>query len=201
VGIGGVIGHGGPGQVGAPFGGSIDEVSLYSRALSAAEILAIYNAGTAGKCAPAGSGWPGSSPPTISPDGGPFSAPAEVTLAAAEPATFCYSTDDGLTWLALPGFAGPASLTLDGLPPAGTGALEAYSAAGGISTLAAPSVTNSATTVEAVRHKLNAHAPSGISVQNPPCADSRMAWVIDRKMQPFGVLEHYTYRKMNSDQQ
>jgi hypothetical protein len=25
--------------------------------------------------------------------------------------------------------------------------------------------------------------------------------VIDRKMRPFSVLEHYTYRRMNSDQQ
>jgi len=33
------------------FDGRIDELSLYSRALSTAELLAIYNAGTAGKCA------------------------------------------------------------------------------------------------------------------------------------------------------
>ncbi len=32
------------------FGGQIDEVSLFNRALSAAEIAAIYNAGSAGKC-------------------------------------------------------------------------------------------------------------------------------------------------------
>jgi hypothetical protein len=41
------------------FGGLIDEVSLYSRALSASEILGIYLAGSAGKCAPA--------PPSCSP--------------------------------------------------------------------------------------------------------------------------------------
>jgi hypothetical protein len=35
------------------FDGVIDELSLYGRALSAAEIQGIYNAGTAGKCAPA----------------------------------------------------------------------------------------------------------------------------------------------------
>ncbi|HYG36409.1 MAG TPA: LamG-like jellyroll fold domain-containing protein, partial [Clostridia bacterium] len=35
-----------------PFGGLIDEASIYNRALSAAEIKAIYNAGSAGKCAP-----------------------------------------------------------------------------------------------------------------------------------------------------
>jgi hypothetical protein len=35
------------------FRGAIDEVSLYSRALSGAEIQSVYNAGSAGKCAPA----------------------------------------------------------------------------------------------------------------------------------------------------
>ena len=33
-----------------PFSGALDEVSLYNRALSAAEIQAIYNAGSFGKC-------------------------------------------------------------------------------------------------------------------------------------------------------
>jgi hypothetical protein len=32
------------------FGGLIDETSIYSRALSAGDIAAIYNAGSAGKC-------------------------------------------------------------------------------------------------------------------------------------------------------
>ena len=40
----------GGGQVVSPFAGLIDEPSVYSRALSAAEIQAIYNAGSAGKC-------------------------------------------------------------------------------------------------------------------------------------------------------
>ena len=35
----------------ALFGGLLDEVSIYNRALSASEIAAIYNAGSAGKCA------------------------------------------------------------------------------------------------------------------------------------------------------
>ncbi len=35
-----------------PFAGAMDELSFYSRALSPAEIAAIYNAGSAGKCAP-----------------------------------------------------------------------------------------------------------------------------------------------------
>ena len=52
-----------------PFVGDIDEISLYNRALTAAEIQSIYNAGSAGKCqsppsctpAPSGliSWWPG----------------------------------------------------------------------------------------------------------------------------------------------
>jgi hypothetical protein len=40
------------------FAGKMDEVSLYNRALNVAEIQAIYNAGSAGKCQPA-------NPPTI----------------------------------------------------------------------------------------------------------------------------------------
>ena len=35
-----------------PFTGDIDEIALYNRALTPAEIQAIYNAGSAGKCAP-----------------------------------------------------------------------------------------------------------------------------------------------------
>jgi Concanavalin A-like lectin/glucanases superfamily len=38
------------GGVSDPFSGGIDEMSLYSRALSSDEIAAIYNAGAAGKC-------------------------------------------------------------------------------------------------------------------------------------------------------
>src|SRR5206468_1484793 len=37
-------------QIEEPFDGLIDEVEIFNRALSAAEILAIYNAGSAGKC-------------------------------------------------------------------------------------------------------------------------------------------------------
>ena len=36
----------------SPFTGQMDEISVYNRALSASEIAAIYQAGTAGKCAP-----------------------------------------------------------------------------------------------------------------------------------------------------
>ena len=38
------------GAAGYFFGGQIDEVQIFNRALSASEILAIYNAGTAGEC-------------------------------------------------------------------------------------------------------------------------------------------------------
>jgi len=38
------------GQSAVPFGGLIDEVSIYNRALSDSEIAALYNAGSAGKC-------------------------------------------------------------------------------------------------------------------------------------------------------
>jgi len=39
------------GAAGTRFVGQMDEISLYNRALSAAEIQAIYGAGSAGKCA------------------------------------------------------------------------------------------------------------------------------------------------------
>ncbi|MHB8519117.1 MAG: FG-GAP-like repeat-containing protein [Limisphaerales bacterium] len=45
------------------FDGLIDEVSIYNRALTATEIQAIYNAGSAGKCAPITS--PGVTPPYL----------------------------------------------------------------------------------------------------------------------------------------
>ena len=44
------IGNVNDGQNNFPFIGDIDEISLYSRALAAGEIQAIYNAGSAGKC-------------------------------------------------------------------------------------------------------------------------------------------------------
>jgi len=51
------------------FGGLIDEVSVYNRALSAAEIQAIFNAGSAGKCKPG-------AVPTPTPVGAPTPTPA-----------------------------------------------------------------------------------------------------------------------------
>ena len=62
LGIGGVVGGGSNGAVGGPFDGAIDEASVYSTCLSASDILAIYNAGSAGKCA--------SSPPCAQPASG-----------------------------------------------------------------------------------------------------------------------------------
>ncbi|HEY1663123.1 MAG TPA: LamG-like jellyroll fold domain-containing protein [Verrucomicrobiae bacterium] len=44
------IGNNNDGYNNFPFTGDIDEVSLYNRALSHAEVQAIYNAGSAGKC-------------------------------------------------------------------------------------------------------------------------------------------------------
>src|SRR5207248_8364538 len=55
--IGGVVGGAAPGQVISAFAGRIDEPSVYGHALTAAEIMAIYNAGNAGKC-------PTGAPPT-----------------------------------------------------------------------------------------------------------------------------------------
>ena len=57
------------------FRGGIDEVSVYARALSSAEVQAIYNAGSGGKC-----GSP--TPPFI------FAEPANQTVTAGDDATF-----------------------------------------------------------------------------------------------------------------
>jgi hypothetical protein len=54
LGIGGYVGGASPGEVGSPFTGSIDEPTIYARALSASEIQAICNAGPAGKVIPEG---------------------------------------------------------------------------------------------------------------------------------------------------
>lgn len=47
--IGGAVGGAAPGQMVSPFPGWIDEVSIYNRGLSLAEIQTIYNAGCGGK--------------------------------------------------------------------------------------------------------------------------------------------------------
>ena len=56
-----------------PFGGLLDEVSIYNRALASNEIAAIYNAGGAGKC---------SLPPTV------LTQPANQTVIVADVVTF-----------------------------------------------------------------------------------------------------------------
>src|SRR5205085_6439767 len=40
----------GPAAVGSFYAGQMDEIAIYNRVLNESEILAIYNAGTAGKC-------------------------------------------------------------------------------------------------------------------------------------------------------
>jgi uncharacterized repeat protein (TIGR01451 family) len=60
----GAIATGGPlGQSLSNFTGQIDEASIYNRALSASEILAIFNAASAGKCPPLPSPTPTPPPP------------------------------------------------------------------------------------------------------------------------------------------
>jgi len=57
-----------------PYQGLLDEVSIYNRALSAGEVAAIYNAGSAGKCVP--------QPPLI------FTQPTNEAVAVGRTATF-----------------------------------------------------------------------------------------------------------------
>jgi hypothetical protein len=61
------------------YGGLMDELSVYNRALSSAEIAAIYSAGSAGKCPPV------PTPPFIN------SQPTNQTVLAGKPATFIVS--------------------------------------------------------------------------------------------------------------
>jgi hypothetical protein len=75
LGIGAAIGGGAPGDAISLFKGKIDEISLYSRALSASEIQSIVAAGSSGKCKiPV--------PPTIA------SQPASRTVIVGSSATF-----------------------------------------------------------------------------------------------------------------
>ena len=76
VGIGAKLGGVGNGQTQSPFGGLIDEPALFNRALQSAEILAIYNAGSAGKCP---------FPPSIT------AQPTNETVSAPGTATFSVS--------------------------------------------------------------------------------------------------------------
>jgi hypothetical protein len=58
----------------APYKGLLDELSVYNRALSASEIQAIFNAGSAGKCFAAED----TTPPVVTP-------PANMTVEATSP--------------------------------------------------------------------------------------------------------------------
>jgi hypothetical protein len=107
--------------------GSLDEVSLYNRALSAGEIAAIYAAGAAGKC---------QSPPAIvtQPVGGVFYLGSSLTLTSVVSGTppFQYQwIKDGAP---VPG-ATTTSLTLTNLqnPNAGSYQLTVTNMAGGVS--------------------------------------------------------------------
>ncbi|HXF10900.1 MAG TPA: LamG-like jellyroll fold domain-containing protein, partial [Desulfuromonadaceae bacterium] len=67
-----------PVGLGDTYGGSIDELSLYSRALSTSEIQSIYNANSSGKCTPL-------SPPTI------VTQPTNRTVTVGQSTTFTVS--------------------------------------------------------------------------------------------------------------
>jgi autotransporter-associated beta strand protein len=94
----------------AGFVGLIDEVSIYSRAITAAEVQAIYNAGSAGKCTM-----------PVSPV---TTAPTNLTVCAGSPAIFSVTTtggglsyqwqvsgDGGITFTDISGTATNASYT------------------------------------------------------------------------------------------
>jgi hypothetical protein len=78
----------GPLQIG-PSGCLVDELAIYNRALSAAEIQGIYNAGTGGKILGK------LETPTFSPLGQSYATPQNVTLTSASPGTAIHYTMDG----------------------------------------------------------------------------------------------------------
>ena len=121
-----------------PFRGDIDEISLYNRALSAAEIQAIYNAGSAGKCTiPV--------PPVTT-------VPTNLTVCEGSPAIFSVATtggglsyqwqvsgDGGITFTNLSGTATNASYTNMAPALANNGNLyKVVATGGGVSVTSAP---------------------------------------------------------------
>jgi hypothetical protein len=62
------------------FEGLVDEVSVYNRALTADEIAAIYNAGSAGKCTVLGTIFVASIDPSYTVSGGSFNITGSVTI-------------------------------------------------------------------------------------------------------------------------
>jgi hypothetical protein len=98
-----------------PFIGDIDEISLYNRALAAAEVQAIYHAGTAGKCT-------GSFPPVIivQPVNQTTVAGSNVVLSVDVSGTGPFSYQWRFNGTNIPG-ATNATLTLTNLHPCQSG--------------------------------------------------------------------------------
>jgi len=127
-------------DAGSYFGGGMDEPSLYNRALSAIEIAAIYNAGSAGKCAPAVAscvtppsglvGWWKGDGNTLDSFGGNNGVNQNVTYSngvvgqafAFDPENYSYGTYTGIQIADQPAFALTNSLTIEGwVRPRGNG--------------------------------------------------------------------------------
>ncbi|MCX6922096.1 MAG: immunoglobulin domain-containing protein [Verrucomicrobia bacterium] len=145
----------------APFVGLIDEVALYSRALTTNEVQAIYNAGKAGKC-------PTSFPPWIlvQPTNQTATVGSNVTFSVAAGGTSPLGYQWSLGGSALEGATG-ASLTLTNvqMSQAGNYSVVITNAAGVISS---SNVTLSVNFAPAgVRVLGVANAPSGASVMVP----------------------------------
>jgi hypothetical protein len=141
--------------------GAIDELSLYSRALSASEIQSIYNAGSNGKCTTP-------TPPSI------YLQPANQTVVAGQSATFTVGASGtvplSFQWFfggtALPGATNP-SLTLSNVQfsQAGTYSVVITNGLGAItSSNAQLAVVFPAATVEVTSLS---NAPSGTSITVP----------------------------------
>jgi len=124
----------------AMFGGIIDEVSIYNRALSSNEIAVIYNAGSAGKCAPAVAacvtppvglvGWWKGDGNTIDSIGGNNGLNQNITYTngvvgqafACDPENYPYGTYTGIQIADQPAYALTNSLTIEGwIRPRGDG--------------------------------------------------------------------------------
>ena len=115
----------------AHLNGEIDEVSIYNRALTAAEIQAIFAAGSNGKCRPSSDLTPPAfTNPQVSADGvawNPNTAPLDVSTASARitvqdaqsglsgVVSARYSSDGGVTWTDV----APTNLSLSGTVPGG----------------------------------------------------------------------------------
>ena len=127
-------------DAGSYFGGTMDEPSLYNRALSATEIASIYNAGSAGKCAPAAAscvtppaglvGWWKGDGNTLDSYAGNNGVNQNVTYTngvvgqafAFDPENYSYGTYTGIQIADQPAYALTNSLTIEGwVRPRGNG--------------------------------------------------------------------------------